>query len=85
MIALWVAYCLLYCTIILRGWIRLDRVALFTREGVVTRTDLIQSDPGFVANPCLGTFKPLYCSFPLNKFQELYLPMGKHPLARHTP
>ena len=24
-------------------------------EGV-TRTDLIQSDPGFVANPCLATF-----------------------------
>ena len=32
-------------------------------EGL-TGTDLIQSDPGFVANPCLVTFKPLYCSFP---------------------
>ena len=66
MIALWVAYCLLYCTIILRCWIRLDWVPpapLLGWEGV-TRTDLIQSDPGFVANPCLVTFKPLYCSFP---------------------
>ena len=41
---------------------------LLGREGV-TRTDLIQSDPGFVANPCLVTFKPLYNIVPfLDKF-----------------
>ena len=54
----------LYHHFILRGQIRLDRVSPFTREGG-TRTDLIQSDPDFVANPYLVTFKPLhlYCSF----------------------